>query len=505
MIPLSYAQQRLWFIGQLEGPSATYNIPAALRLSSRIDVDALNVALRDVLGRHAVLRTTFPTVDGRPYQNIIPLKELRWSLTVVEVPPGDLQAAVDDAADCVFDLAVDVPIRASLFSAGPEDHVLMVVMHHIASDGWSKAALARDITTAYAARSEGRAPDWKPLPVQYADYTLWQRELLGDETDPESLIARQLSYWRQALAGAPEELALPTDRSRPAIADHRGHQRPVELPAAAHARLIQVARAHGVTTFMLLQAALAVLMSKLGAGDDIPIGSAVAGRTDDALHDLVGFFVNTLVIRSDLSGDPTFAEVLSQVRTTSLAALAHQDVPFERLVEELSPTRSRARHPLFQVTLTVQNNAGAVLDLPGLRSEMAISSDRTAAKFDIEVSLTETFHADGAPAGLRGLVTGAAALFDATTVDVMAARLVRVIEALVADPGRRLSSVSVMDATELEQVVVGWNDTGSVVADATVPELFVAQVARTPDAPAVVHGDVAVSYRELDARANRLA
>ncbi|MEV4139310.1 amino acid adenylation domain-containing protein, partial [Dactylosporangium sp. NPDC049742] len=505
-LPLSFAQQRLWFIGQLEGPSATYNDPVTLRLSGDIDTAALEAALRDVIGRHEVLRTVFPTAaDGQPHQQVIPMERLDWRLRLLDVEPSGLAAEVAAAAGYAFDLANEIPIRASLISSGSGAPTLVVVVHHIASDGWSMAPLAADVSTAYAARLAGHAPDWAPLPVQYADYTLWQRDLLGDDQDPDSLVARQVAYWRQALAGSPEELALPADRPRPAVASHRGHRAPVLVPADLHARLLRVAREQGVTTFMLLQATLAVLMSKLGAGADIPIGSAIAGRTDEALDDLVGSFVNTLVIRTDLTGDPAFTEVLARVRETGLAGFEHQDVPFERLVEELAPARSLARHPLFQVLLTLQNNTGAVLDLPGLTAEGAGSGGHAAAKFDVALIVGETFDADGAPAGIRGGLTGSADLFDATTVAAIGRRWVRVLEAVAAEPSLRLSGISVLDEAESQRLLVGWNGPTVPVSGDSVPALIAAWALRSPAAVAVVADGVEVTYGDLDARANRLA
>ncbi|MBW1604761.1 non-ribosomal peptide synthetase, partial [Streptomyces sp. JJ66] len=358
----------------------------------------------------------------------------------------------------------------------------------------------RDLGVAYAARVSGRAPEWDALPVRYADYTVWQRKLLAG--GPGSLLERQLDYWRETLAGLPEELALPFDRPRPVAASYEGGVVDFRLPADLHERLVGVARESRATLFMVLQTGLAVTLSRLGAGMDVPLGTPVAGRGDEALDGLVGFFVNTLVLRTDLSGDPSFRELLDRVREADLAAFAHQDLPFDRLVEELNPTRSAARHPLFQVLFALQNTAEARLDLPGLETR-ALPVSTGAAKFDLQVEMFEEATDDGRCAGVAGRLEYARDLFDHSTVELLARRLVLVLEALAEDLDRAVDSVGVVLPEERHHTLVEWNDTTAhYPADRGVHELFEERAAATPDAVALVFGDEEVTYAELDARAN---
>src|SRR6185436_3927799 len=325
-----------------------------------------------------------------------------------------------------------------------------------------------------AARRAGRPARLPALPVQYADYTLWQHDVLGEEADGASALARQLSYWSERLAGLPDQLELPADRPRPAVASHRGGHVPVAVPAELHGALLRLARQSGASLFMVLQAGLAALLSRLGAGDDIAIGSPVAGRTDVALDDLVGFFVNTLVLRTDVSGQPSFRELIGRVRADNLAAYSHQDVPFERLVELLNPARSLARHPLFQVMLALQNNAAVRLELEGVAaSYQAVSG--TTAKFDLALSIGEARCAVGAPAGRFGMLPYASDLFDRASVAALAERLVRLLAAAAAAPDVALSRLEILDAAERVRIVEEWKATGRAVPAQSVVELFAAQ------------------------------
>jgi amino acid adenylation domain-containing protein len=456
LVPLSFGQGRLWFINQLDGPSATYNVPLVLRLSGTVDGEAFQAALGDVVGRHEVLRTVFKVRDGVPFQDVRPPGERVPQVAWHEVTEDEVASRVEAIFGYPFDLAADLPLRVEVLSTGADAHVLVLVMQHIVTDGWSMGPLARDLAEAYGARLAGAAPGWGDLPVQYADYTLWQRELLGSEDKPGSVAAAQVEYWRDALADLPQELALPFDRPRPPVASHRGGSVDFTVDAGVHARLAGLARECGVTPFMVLQAALAVLLSRLGAGSDIPIGTPVAGRGDQALDNLVGFFVNTLVLRTDTSGDPTFRELLGRVRHTDLEALQNQDIPFEAVVEALNPERSPARHPLFQTMLTLENGGGD-FDLPGLAAEEYQGLLGQSAKFDLSVGFVERTDAAGAPAGIAGGIEYAVDLFDAVTVEDFAVRLTALLGGVTARPDTRVGDVRVLTGREEELLLGRWS------------------------------------------------
>ncbi|MBR7671820.1 amino acid adenylation domain-containing protein [Streptomyces daliensis] len=507
VLPLSFAQHRMWLLNRMqESPeaAAAYNLPLALRISGNLDVSVLTAALGDVAERHETLRTVFPDVEGVPHQRILEGEAAHPSLTVVDTDEATWQEALAAEAGRGFDVSTDLPWRVTLLRITPTDHVLLIVTHHIASDGWSMGVLARDLETAFAARDAGREPDWAPLPVQYADYALWQREVLGDLEDEESVVSSQLGYWREALAGAPQELVLPADRPRRAVPSFRSGSVPVGVDAETHARLVEVAGRGRATMFMVVHAAMSLLLARMGAGEDIPMGTPIAGRNDAELEDLAGFFVNTLVLRADLSGDPSFVDLLARMRDTDLAAYAHQDVPFERLVDELNPARSMSRNPFFQVMLALQNVPEARWELPGLEVSAVPPSEAPPARFDLSVTFAERYDAEGAPAGLGGGILYAADLFDEATVQALSGRLARVLEQVAADPDVRLADVEVLDEAERTRVVEEWNDTARAVSARTVPGLFAGWAASTPDAVAVRSGDQALSYGELEARANQL-
>ncbi|MFC9502549.1 amino acid adenylation domain-containing protein [Streptomyces sp. NPDC057002] len=499
---LSVAQQRLWFLHRLEGAGAAYNIPLAVRFTGGpLDTEALRAALGDLVGRHESLRTVYPDVAGVPHRR---LAEQTPQPVVEEITEAELPGALAREAGRGFDLASELPLRACVFVLGPEDHVLLLVLHHIAADGWSLRPLVRDLSAAYRARASGDVPAWTPLPVSYADYASWHRHLLGDPADTDSLLARQLVFWREALAGLPDELPLPADHKRPARPTHLGGDIPFALPAALHQRLRVLAARHGGTVFMVLQAGLAALLTRLGAGTDIPVGTPVAGRSDEALDDLVGFFVNTLVLRTDTSGDPDFRTLLERVRGSALAAYAHQDLPFERLVEALNPPRSLARHPLFQVMLTLRPPGGTPWDLPGLRAaELTVGSGAT--KVDLSLNVAERTAGDGAPAGIEGVLQYSADLFEPEAARELADRLARLLAAAAENPDAPLSALEVLDAAERHRLLVTCNDTARPVPDIAFHELFAARATETPQAPAVADGRVELTYGELKERADRLA
>jgi amino acid adenylation domain-containing protein len=498
-LPLSFAQERLWFIDRLEAGSATYNILAARRLDGALDQAALERALGEIVRRHESLRTVFAQVDGSPVQVIAPFGG--FALPVEDLSglgEGDREAAVrqraGEEAARPFDLAAGPLFRAALLRLGAEDHALLLSMHHIVSDGWSTGVLFRELSALYAAYLKGRESPLSELPVQYADYAVWQREQLAGEA-----LDRQLAYWKEQLAGAPELLELPTDHPRPPVQTFRGASVPVQLSSELLERLQALGRSEGATLYMTLLGAFQVLLSKYAGSDDVVVGSPIAGRTRGEVEELIGFFVNTLVLRTDLSGDPSFRETLRRVREATLGAYAHQEVPFEKLVVELQPERSLSHSPLFQVMFTLQNAVDGGSVLPGLVVR-GVGAERANAQFDLSLELAAT------PQGLRGALTYSTDLFERGTVERMLGHLERVLDQVAADADARLSRLELLGEAERALVLEEWNRTAAEFpADRCIHELFEAQAERTPDAVAVVHEAHALTYRELNERANRLA
>ncbi|MFD9669260.1 amino acid adenylation domain-containing protein, partial [Rhodococcus sp. NPDC059968] len=503
-VPVSLSQQRMWLVNQLDTSSPAYNIPIALRLSGELNTDALGAALADVVDRHETLRTVYPGSADGPHQVLVPTEQVLPDLSPVAVSDGTaLRAHIAQLATAGFDVTEEVPMRTGMFRIGPDQHLLVIVVHHIAADGSSMAPLARDVMVAYSARVDGRAPGWAPPAVHYADYTMWQRRVLGDESDPDSPAATELAFWRRTLSGMPASVELPTDRPRPVRRSLRGKNVGFEIEAGLHRRLRNLAREHDSTMFMIMHAALAVLLSRLSGSADIAVGTPVAGRGEAALDDLVGMFVNTVVLRTPVEPGCSFADLLGQVRECDLGAFAHAQIPFERVVEAVDPVRSTAYSPLFQILLEFQNTESPSLMLPGLTVE-PFGFDLDVARYDLHLSLAEEFDTgDGAPIGMSASFGFAADIFDPDTAQSFAHRLIRILEEVTATPSIRVGDVGVLPPAQYRELapVSG----GPAVPGRVLPELLAAAVEMDPGAVAVVCADRQLTYGELDEQSNRLA
>ncbi|MGX6508347.1 amino acid adenylation domain-containing protein [Rhodococcus sp. SJ-2] len=503
-IPLSLAQQRMWFLNRFEPDSSVNNLPLAIRLRGALDVDALRAAVADLVRRHESLRTVYPESDGIAQQVILPAVSAVPDIVVVDADHADVSRHVEAAVTEGFDVTEQVPLRICLLRLGHDEHVLVVVLHHISGDGFSMGPLARDVMLAYTSRVDGHEPDWSPMPVQYADYTLWQRDVLGSESDPESPISRQLAYWRERLKGIPDQLDLPADRPRPAVTSYRGANTAFEIDASTHTALERLARTRGTTLFMVVHSALAALLARLSGTGDIVVGSPIAGRGEQLLDDMIGMFVNTLVLRTEVNPSDTFGDLLARVRETDLGAFGHADLPFERLVEALDPERSQARHPLFQIALTFQNLGHSRFDLPELAVD-PVDFPITDAKFDLQVTVVESFGPDGDPGGMAVALNYATDLFDESTMSTFGDRLGRMLSAVAADPDVVIGDVPLLSDEQRAMLLDAWNEPGTRASDHTLVQRFVDQATLTPDAIAVTFGDRHLTYRELAARVNRLA
>ncbi len=496
-LPLSYAQQRLWFIHQLDPASVAYNIPLAVRLRGRLDITALHATLTEVVRRHEALRTTFVVHDEQPWQVIhapIPLDLPITDLTSVADAEQVAQSISVEEARLPFDLEKGPLLRARVLRLSEEEHVLLVTMHHIVSDGWSMGVLVREVAALYTAFTSGEPAVLDELPIQYADYAVWQREWLQGE-----VLERQLSYWREQLSEAPAVLELPTDRPRPAVQSFRGSFEPMTVPAEVTARLKQLARAEGVTLFMLLLGAWQVLLSRYTGADDVVVGTPIANRQRGEVEGLIGYFVNALALRTDLSGDPTFRELLRRVREVALGAYLHQDVPFEKLVEELQPERDLSHSPIFQVVFVLQNAPLGGLDLPGVNLE-TLPADNATAKFDLTLNLQEAGDFIG---GSLGYSTD---LFEAETIACMVAHFLTLLEAIAADVNTPVSRLSLIREEERRQIVFEWNSTEQEYpVGKCIHELIAEQAERTPEAAAVIDEEEVLTYSELEQRSDQLA
>ncbi|MFC9516515.1 non-ribosomal peptide synthase/polyketide synthase [Nocardiaceae bacterium NPDC056970] len=503
-IPLSPAQQRMWFLNRFDPTSAAENIPMALRLAGDLDVAALHAAITATIDRHEALRTVYPDSTDGPHQVILTAAQVLPELVPMDVAADDVLPTVLALAGSEFDVTAAVPLRVAVLRLGERDHVLVLVVHHISADGFSLAPLARDVMVAYAACRQGLAPTWSPLSVQYADYSLWQRAVLGDEHDPTSVAARQIGYWVDTLAGLPDQLDLPVDRPRPAVQSYRGGTHSFTLDASLHRALLGLGKRQGATLFMVVHAAFAALLARLSGTGDITIGAPIAGRGEQSLDGVVGMFVNTLALRADVRPEAPFADLLEQIRRADLTAFANADVPFERIVEVLAPERSTARHPLFQVALSLQNLGRTTFELPGLGIDV-VDAGFEPAKFDLHLTVVDHHDADGEPGEIAASFTYAADLFDEETVARFAARFERLLRAVVADRRVTIGDIDLQGEAERRAVLVEWNDTRRDVPATTLPELFAERVRATPDAVAVIVDGREIGYAEFDGHANALA
>ncbi|HEX2211317.1 MAG TPA: amino acid adenylation domain-containing protein, partial [Longimicrobium sp.] len=497
-LPLSFAQERLWFMDRLQPGSASYNVPSAMRVRGALDVRAMERALGEIVRRHEVLRTTFEERDGAPVQVIAPFTGFHLPVEDLSAldeaeREADARRRAEAAAERPFDLATGPLLRASLLRLAADDHVLLLSMHHIVSDEWSMGILFRELGALYAAFRDGRP---SPLPepaLQYADFAAWERAELTD-----AVLDRQLAYWRERLADAPAQVELPTDRPRPLVRTDRGAQEPARYPAELLERLQALGRAQGATLYMVLLGAFQALLARYGGTDDVVVGSPIAGRTRREVEELVGFFINTLVMRTDLSGDPGFREVLRRVREVTLGAYEHQEVPFERLVAELRPERSLGGSPFFNVMFTVMNAEGPALRDLELRR---LTGGNRTSKFDLTLVMMEQ------PDGLEVVLEYSTDLFDQPTAARILRHVRRVLEQVAANPDVRLSKLQPMDEAERQEVIEGWNATEAAYpADLPIHRLFEAQAEAMPDAVALVGADgETLTFRALNQRANRLA
>ncbi|MFD6217902.1 amino acid adenylation domain-containing protein, partial [Nocardia salmonicida] len=504
-IPLSPAQARMWFLNQFDTSAAVYNVPVVVRISGPLDVDALRSALADVIDRHETLRTRYPDSDSGPWQEILaPHSQPR--LTCVEVTEAEIADRIARETALGFDVSTEVPFRVALLRTAAEEWTVVLTVHHIAIDGSSLAPLAADLAVAYRARMAGETPDLTPLPVQYADYTLWQRRNLGTQDDPASVTADQIRYWIAALADLPQMLDLPTDRPRPARQSYRGATMSATIPADLHRDIIALARRHDTTLFMVTHAAFAVLLARLSGTEDIAVGTPVAGRGEPALDPLIGMFVNTLVLRVRVDPAAPFTEVLDRARECDLGAFDNAGIPFEQLVEVLNPPRSTAHEPLTQVGFSFQN-----IDIPTLQlGGLTVAADLVepgVAKYDLHLTLVDTIDSNGAPGDMQVEFGYATDLFDESTIAPIFERFLAILRGVVADPGLPVGDLPLLSPRELDDLSLRESGPDAPTDGSTIADLFGKQVAATPERTAVIDGDSddVLTYAAFAAEVNALA